>query len=150
MEVSLDSSLPYAFSSKLALTSLHAVYDQAFGAVSAGRRLPGVPSANVFAEIAWKDTLDRYGAALESVASKQVYAEDSNTDKPAPGYAVLNLRINAKQSVDNWRFKQFARLNNLLDRRYVGSVIVGDSNKRYYEAAPARNWLLGVSAQYVF
>lgn len=150
MEISLDSSLPYGFSSKLALTSLHAVYEQAFGAVSAGSRLPGVPSANFFAELAWKDTLDLYGAALESVASKQVYAEDSNTDKPAPGYAVLNLRINAKQSMGNWRFKQFARLNNLLDRTYVGSVIVGDNNKRYYEAAPGRNWLLGVSAQYVF
>jgi len=29
-------------------------------------------------------------------------------------------------------------------------VIVGDTNKRYYEAAPQRNWLLGVSAAYQF
>jgi iron complex outermembrane receptor protein len=29
-------------------------------------------------------------------------------------------------------------------------VIVGDANKRYYEAAPGRNWVLGVSAQYQF
>jgi len=150
MEVSLDSSLPYGFSSKVALTSLHAVYEQAYTNVASGSRLPGVPSANLFAELAWKDTLDRYGAALESVASNKVYAEDSNSDKPAPGYTVFNLRFNAKQSLGNWRFKQFARLNNLLNRTYVGSVIVGDSNKRYYEAAPGRNWLLGLSAQYVF
>ncbi|MGK5033549.1 TonB-dependent receptor family protein [Janthinobacterium sp. MDT1-19] len=150
MEVSLDSNLPYGFTTKVALTSLHAVYDQAFGSVREGSRLPGVPSANLFAELAWKDTLERFGAALESVASNQVYAEDSNSEKPAPGYTVFNARFNAKQSVGNWRFKEFARLNNLFDKTYVGSVIVGDSNKRYYEAAPGRNWLLGVSAQYSF
>jgi iron complex outermembrane receptor protein len=38
----------------------------------------------------------------------------------------------------------------LFDRSYAGSVIVGDTNKRYYEAAPSRNWQLGVSAQYQF
>ncbi|MNN35672.1 hypothetical protein D3C81_1495270 [compost metagenome] len=63
---------------------------------------------------------------------------------------MFNARFNAKQNVGNWRFKEFARLNNLFDKNYVGSVIVGDSNKRYYEAAPGRNWLLGVSAQYSF
>lgn len=155
MEVSLDSNLPYGFTAKVALTSLHAVYDQAFKTTSGttvreGSRLPGIPSANLFAELAWKDTLDRVGAALESVASNQVYAEDSNIEKPAPGYTVFNARFNAKQNVGNWRFKEFARLNNLFDKTYVGSVIVGDSNKRYYEAAPGRNWLLGVSAQYSF
>ena len=155
MEVSLDSNLPYGFTTKVALSSLHAVYDQAFKTTSGttvreGSRLPGVPSANLFAELAWKDTLDRFGAALESVASNQVYAEDSNIEKPAPGYTVFNARFNAKQNVGNWRFKEFARLNNLFDKTYVGSVIVGDNNKRYYEAAPGRNWLLGVSAQYSF
>ena len=155
MEVSLESNLPYGFTTKVALTSLHAVYDQAFKTTSGttvreGSRLPGVPSANLFAELAWKDTLDRFGAALESVASNQVYAEDSNSEKPAPGYTVFNARFNAKQNVGHWRFKEFARLNNLFDKTYVGSVIVGDSNKRYYEAAPGRNWLLGVSAMYSF
>ena len=28
--------------------------------------------------------------------------------------------------------------------------VIGDIHKRYYEAAPGRNWLLGVSAQYSF
>ena len=56
----------------------------------------------------------------------------------------------AKQSIGGWRISEFARLNNLADRRYIGSVIVGDSNKRYYEAAPGRNWVMGISAQYQF
>lgn len=149
-ELSLDTSLGGGVSGRLALTALRAVYDQGFGSVLAGSRLPGVPNANLFAELAWKDASDRYGAALESVASSKVYAEDANSEIPAPGYAVVNARVNAKQELGAWRFREFARVNNLMDRTYVGSLIVGDTNKRYYEAAPGRNWMLGASVAYAF
>ena len=149
-ELSLDTTLGGGVSGRLALTALRAVYDQGFGSVLAGSRLPGVPNANLFAELAWKDAAGRFGAALETVASSKIYAEDANSEIPAPGYAVVNARVNATQELGQWRFKQFVRLNNLLDRKYVGSLIVGDANKRYYEAAPGRNWMLGASAQYAF
>ena len=149
-ELSLDTTLGGGVSGRLALTALRAVYDQGFGSVLAGSRLPGVPNANLFAELAWKDAAGRFGAALETVASSKIYAEDANSEIPAPGYAVVNARFNATQELGQWRFKQFVRLNNLLDRKYVGSLIVGDANKRYYEAAPGRNWMLGASAQYAF
>ena len=79
-----------------------------------------------------------------------VYVDDANREKPAPGHAVVNARIQAMQEAGRWRVKQFARLNNMTDRQYVGSVIVGDANGRFYEAAPGRNWMLGFSAQYAF
>jgi iron complex outermembrane receptor protein len=149
-ELSLSSQLGAGFSSRLALTVLRATYDQAFGNVREGARLPGVPRANLFGELAWKSGGERFGAALEAVAAAKVYAEDANADIPAPGYSVLNARLTAKQDWMGWRFREYARLNNLLDRTYVGSVIVGDTNKRYYEAAPGRNWVAGFSAQYQF
>ena len=149
-EVSLDTSLGGGFTGKLALTLLRAVYDQGFGAVAAGSRLPGVPNANAFAELAYHDSAERFGAAVEAVASSKAYAEDANSEIPAPGYAVLNAHVEAKQSAGAWRFKQFVRVNNLLDRQYVGSVIVGDANKRFYEAAPGRNWMAGVSVARAF
>lgn len=149
-ELSLDSALAYGLSTRVALTTLRAVYDEGFGTVLRGSRLPGVPNASLFGELAWKDSADRIGAALEAQASGKVYAEDSNLEKAAPGYGVLNLRVHAKQALGGWQFKQFARINNLLDKTYVGSLIVGDSNKRYYEAAQGRNWLMGASAQYAF
>ena len=77
-------------------------------------------------------------------------AEDTNTDTAAPGYAIVNARVHASQQLGGWRLRQFARLNNMFDRGYVGSVIVGDTNRRFYEAAPGRNWILGASAQYQF
>ena len=149
-ELSLDSALGAGVKARLALTAMRAVYDQGFGSVRAGSRLPGVPNANLFAELAWKSAADRWGAAAEAIASSKVYAEDANAEIPAPGYAVTNLRVDAKQQAGAWRFKQFARMNNVFDRRYVGSVIVGDANKRFYEAAPGRNWMLGASVAYAF
>ncbi len=150
VEVAIDSAWRQGVSTRLALTGLRAVYDQGFGAVLAGSRLPGVPNASLFGELAWKDADGRFGAALETVANGKAYPEDSNREQAAPGYAIVNATFNAKQRAGAWRFGQFARLNNLFDRDYVGSLIVGDTNKRYYEAAPGRNWLLGASAQYQF
>ncbi|MBQ5942691.1 TonB-dependent receptor [Massilia sp. AB1] len=149
-ELSLDAELGAGFNARLALTVLRAVYDEGFGAVPEGSRLPGIPKTSLYGEFGWKEREGRFGAALETIANGRVYAEDTNTMTPAPGYAIVNARVQASQQLGGWRFKQFARLNNMFDRTYVGSVIVGDANRRYYEAAPGRNWVMGVSARYQF
>jgi iron complex outermembrane receptor protein len=129
---------------------LRAVYDQGFGNVRSGSRLPGVPDASLYGELAWKDASGRVGAGLETFASGKAYPDDANAARPAPGYAVFNGHVQARQEYGRWHVKEFVRLNNLFDRTYVGSLIVGDSNQRYYESAPGRNWIMGVSAQYRF
>jgi iron complex outermembrane receptor protein len=149
-ELSADAELGGGWNARLALTALRATYDEAFGAVPKGSRLPGIPKTSLYGELGWREQSGRFGAALETIANGRVYAEDTNTATPAPGYAIVNARMHASQQLGGWRFKQFARLNNLFDRGYVGSVIVGDANRRYYEAAPGRNWILGASAQYQF
>ncbi len=149
-ELSLDAQLDGGWHARLALTALRATYEEAFGAVPNGSRLPGIPKTSLYGELGWKEVAGRFGAALETIANGRVYAEDTNTAIPAPGYAIVNLRAQASQQWGGWRIKEFARLNNVFDRSYVGSVIVGDANRRFYEAAPGRNWILGVSAQYAF
>ena len=44
-----------------------------------------------------------------------------------------------------WTLREFVRVNNLADRNYVGSVIVGDTNQRFFEPAAGRNFLIGVT-----
>jgi iron complex outermembrane recepter protein len=149
-EVSASIGGEQGWNGRLAVTLLRAIYDQGFGSVLEGSRLPGVPNASLYGEVGWKEQDGRLAAALESFVSANTYPDDANIAQPAPGYAVFNARVQAAQEFDGWRLKQFVRLNNLLDRKYVGSVIVGDSNQRYYEAAPGRNWVAGVSAQYSF
>ena len=149
-ELSMDSSLGAGFSSRVVMTLLRAIYDQPFANVTQGSRLPGVPRANLFGELAWKSSSGKLGAAIETVASSRVYADDANLDLPAPGYALLNARVQAQQALGGWHLQEFVRMNNLADIQYVGSVIVGDANKRFYEAAPGRSWMLGFSARYSF
>lgn len=150
LEVSLDTGLAAGWNARLAATLLRAVYDQGFASVRAGSRLPGVPNASVYGELGWKDASGRIGAAVESFASANAYPDDANAAHPAPGYAVVNARVQASQAFNRWETREFIRLNNLFDHSYVGSLIVGDSNQRYYEAAPGRNWIVGMSAQYRF
>jgi iron complex outermembrane receptor protein len=150
LELSADAEWQRNWHGRLALSVLRAVYDEGFGAVLKGSRLPGVPNASLFGELAWKDSGDRYGAALEAIANTKMYPDDANQANPAPGYAIANVRVQAQQQLGAWRVKEYARVNNLFDRGYIGSVIVGDSNRRYYEAAPGRNWVIGASMQYRF
>jgi iron complex outermembrane receptor protein len=49
-----------------------------------------------------------------------------------------------------WQLRGFVRGDNLLDRRYAGSVIVNEGNGRFFEPAPGRTYLAGVSGKYAF
>ena len=150
VELSFDTRFGPGLNARVAANVLRAVYEDGFGSIPAGNRLPGVPRASLYGELGWTATDGKLGAALETIATSKVHPDDANAATPAPGYGIVNLRMQARQEVGQWRFKEFVRLNNLFDRDYVGSVIVGDSNRRFYEPAPGRNWVLGVSAQYQF
>lgn len=154
-ELALASRWSNGLATRLALTAMRAEYDAAFttssgSTIPAGNRLPGVPERNLFGELVWRAADGGLHAATELVARSHLYVEDSNQSAPAPGYAVLNLRAGLEQQRGPWRVAEFVRLDNLLDRKYIGSVIVGDTRQRFYEAAPGRAWLLGASLRYTF
>lgn len=149
VELALDANLPHGFSTRVALSGMRAI-DDGSSSPNAGRRLAGVPAATGFAELAWKNASGSLGAAIEAQASSRVHPDDANSEQAAPGYGIVNLRLQARQHAGAWSIKEFIRLNNALDRKYVGSLIVGDANRRFYEAAPGRNWLAGVTASYQF
>ena len=108
-----------------------------------------MPQTTLFAELNWKPR-DWVSTAVEGLYRSKVYVEDTNSQHAAPGYSVFNWRARFEQKVEHWTFHQTLRLDNLLDRQYVGSVIVGDGNGRYYEAAPGRSWYAGAGAEYQF
>ena len=82
--------------------------------------------------------------ALEAIYADKLYVNDRNTDA-APSYAVMNARIGFSQVRGAATWREFVRVNNIFDRNYSGSVIVGDTNGRFFEPAPGRNWFLGAS-----
>ena len=152
-ELGIESQLSEQWSANLAYTRLQATYDSDFSnnskTIDKGNYLPGVPQTLLFAELNWKPR-DWLSTAVEGMYRSKIYVEDTNQERAAPGYSVFNWRARFEQKVEHWTFHQTLRLDNLLDRQYVGSVIVGDGNRRFYEAAPGRSWYAGAGAQYSF
>ncbi len=112
--------------------------------IPAGNRISGTQRASGFAEVAWRPspTLGEVGLEWRTVAA--TVANDLNTEQ-APGYAVWNLRWSGKLNLGGGDvIEALARVDNLADRHYVGSVIVNDGNGRFYEPASPRSLLLSL------
>ena len=62
------------------------------------------------------------------------YAPGTSHSRPSLRF----FRDSLTQKGAAWELSEFVRVDNLADRRYVGSVIVGDTNGRYYGPAPSR------------
>jgi iron complex outermembrane recepter protein len=105
--------------------------------VAAGNFLPAIPENSVYLGVTWTYSPWGFSTTLETQGRGKIYADDRNTDAAA-GYWVANWRAGFEQQSRHWRFSEFASLDNLANRAYVGSVIVNDANSRFFEPAPGR------------
>ena len=159
IEASYAAALGDTLRTTLSLTQLNAVYADDFASgsgasavpVPAGNRLPGTPNRTAFAELVWTPRAAWQGlhAAIELVHTGRIVVNDINDDA-APAATVLNLRAGLAQTSGAWQFKELLRIDNAGDRRYAGSVIVNDANKRYFEPALPRTITLMLSAQHAW
>jgi iron complex outermembrane receptor protein len=117
--------------------------------VPAGSRLPGVPRATFYGELRWRHAPAGFVAVLEYQHRSRVWADDRNSEA-ADAYGVTNLAAGFTQIRGKWRFQEYVRADNVTNRRYAGSVVVNDANLRFYEPAPGRNYIAGVSARMEF
>ena len=121
---------------------------------AAAARACGQPPARrsaesqAYAELAWMPPAAAVASTrrVEVQHVGRIYVNDRNTDF-APAYTIANLRVGWRSIVGAGAFSQFVRVNNVADRNYVGSVIVGDTNGRFFEPAPGRNWFVGASVE---
>ena len=144
----------------LAASSVNAEYSQAFTSIingtstvtAAGKQLPGIPQHFLFSELLWSSQvadgskrLVRLGtqAGVELTQAGRLFANDTNTASAA-GYTTLALKASQGWAVGPGSLTAYARVDNLTDKRYVGSVIVNQAASQFYEPAPGRNWTLGL------
>lgn len=117
--------------------------------VPAGNRIPGIARQVAQAELGWAP-LQGWRAGAELRHASRVAVDDGNTQF-APRYTTLALHAGyLLRPSPRWELAAFARVDNVTDRRYAGSVIVNEGNQRYYESAPGRTWSTGVTATYRF
>lgn len=112
--------------------------------IPAGRRIPGIAGNSAYAELAYAPE-SGWRAGVEARRAGKVYVDDANSDAAA-SYAVLNVRIGYLWRVARWSVESFARIDNVTDRRYAGSVIVNEGNRRFFESAQRRTYLFGATA----
>ena len=105
--------------------------------VAAGNLLPAVARNSVYLGLTWSYSPLGFATTLETQGRGKIYADDRNTDAAA-GYWVANWRAGFEQQSRHWRFSEFVRIDNLANRAYVGSVIVNETNSRFFEPAPGR------------
>jgi iron complex outermembrane receptor protein len=107
-----------------------------------GKRIPGVPLHQLQASLTWR--WRRLFVTTEGMASSRALVDDANTSA-APGWAVANMRAGGRIPIGGATVTPVVTVQNLLDRRYVGSVVVNAAGGRFYEPAPERTLSVGVS-----
>ena len=143
VELSLLQPLGEAWNLQLAATQLEAEFrggTAADGGTNIAGRIPGVPERHAFARLQWQG--GPWSAALEAEAMGDVMVNDAGTES-APGYGLLHVEASRRWPTAAGPVRVFARIDNLLDRAHVGSVIVNEGNGRFYEPGGDRGWLLG-------
>jgi iron complex outermembrane recepter protein len=157
LELSAETVIAGPFEARMAYTYLKAVFREGFDTVtgtpatpvtiSGGSLIPGVPRNQLYGELRYRQP--GYFAQLEALRKARVAVNDQNSEY-ADGYTSVNLVGGLVQEGNGWRLTEFVRIDNLADRRYVGSVIVNEANNRYYEPSPLRNMSVGVQARLQF
>lgn len=108
-----------------------------------GNYIPGIAKNQAFLSLGWKPE-NGFNAGLDVRYSDRIYVNDINSQY-APSYTVAGANVGYNWNVKDLSVKTFARVDNLFDKDYSGSVIVNESNGRFYEPAEGRNWSAGLS-----
>ncbi|WP_159138669.1 TonB-dependent receptor [Acinetobacter sp. YH12200] len=136
IDATFDADIPEILSTSTPVTVL-------VPRVAAGNYIPGIAKNQAFLSLGWKPESGLH-AGLDVRYSDRIYVNDLNSDA-APSYTVAGANIGYNWNMKDWSVKTFARVDNLFDKDYSGSVIVNESNNRFFEPAEGRNWSVGLS-----
>ncbi|MDR3416836.1 MAG: TonB-dependent receptor [Nevskia sp.] len=151
LESELDAALGGDWHAQLAYSYLDATYRADCGPTTcvgskypivAGRRLPAVPESTLYGALRWGGELG-FNAALEGSYLSPVPVNDGNSSN-APAYGLLACSGGYTWESRRWRLQAFARVDNLLDTRYVGAVVINDTNGQFYESGAGRSAYAGI------
>ena len=145
---------------QLAYTLLDASYRDAFLTCTAapcaaanvtipsGNKIPGIARTAAYASLGWAPP-QGWRAALEVRSLSKVYVNDLNSDA-APAATVTSANVGYVLAAGPVELNTFVRVDNIGNRKTIGSVIVNEGNSRFFEPAPGRTWLASVTASASF
>jgi iron complex outermembrane recepter protein len=102
-----------------------------------------VPMNDAYVSVRWGEDMGLHaGANAQYVGA--IPTNDLNTVATA-AFTIFSADAGYGVELQHYRVSGFVRVNNLFNRRYVGSVIVDDSNSRYFEPGSGIAFLAGVN-----
>jgi iron complex outermembrane receptor protein len=156
-ELALDAWWSGGFTARLAYTYINAEVESPYMTcvttpchpilIPEGNHLPAVPQNSLYAGITWRYAPAGFFVTAETFGRSKIYTDDRNSDYAA-GYWVDNLRLGFEQDTAHWHLAESASIDNFTDRRYVGSVIVNETNTRFFEPAPGTTAFIILTAAY--
>ena len=137
---------------KAAATWTRANYEDPFSSTSAGstqvvqagQSLPGVPRRILYGELQWQPQGPQWHVAASWRHVGRIWANDVN-DAWAPASGQWGMRAVWRTMLADWRVDTLARVDNVFNQHAIGSVIVNESQRRYFEPSPGRSATLGVN-----
>ena len=136
----LDATFRESFNTSITTTATQVT-------VPAGAGLPGVAKNQAYGELRYRRA--PFQAVLEVLHRSSVPVNDPNSDFADP-FTVWSLAAGMVQQRARLRLTEFVRLDNVGNRGYAGSVIVNETNFRYFEPAPRRSMSAGIQASLQF
>ncbi|OIM99023.1 hypothetical protein BFR57_00085 [Idiomarina sp. MD25a] len=133
----LDSFVSYSY--------INANYQ---GGLYNGNQLPGVADSQWFTRLTWQP-MQATKVQLLGQYRGETYADDSNAVK-SPSYVKWDLAITQQWQIAENEFEAWLRVDNLLDRNYVGAVVVNQGSGRSFEPGIGRSASIGVSWHHLF
>jgi iron complex outermembrane receptor protein len=160
-ELELFKQWDHGIKTVLAATVMNATYQNSFltcqssstcsdaqlTTINSGNTLPGIAPQRLFAELSWRSPSKEWETGIEYRFSSSIFANDQNSES-ASSYNLFNVRLSHQTVWDEWAFRKFIRIDNIANTPYVGSVIVNEANKNYYETSPGLTWLVGATLSY--
>ena len=150
---------------QLSFTWMTVTYEQRFRTfptsstfVNAGNALPAIPQRQFFGNLTWtqNEQSTKPGSftpgmelAADLVGRSKIFANDLNTFQ-ASGYSMVNIRAQQKYKWGPFNTTTFAGIDNLFERKAVGSVIVNQASSQFFEPAMPLTALVGIQATMLF
>lgn len=154
MELSWNKSLWRDLTAQASYSYLDATFDANIPnsdpqkVVYSGNYIPGVAKNQAYVALGWQPETG-FNAGIDVRYMDKIYVNDTNSDV-APSYTVTSANIGYVWKNKDWKVRSYARVDNIFDENYVGSVIVNDGNNRFFEPADGVNWSAGLSITKAF
>ncbi|WP_414431043.1 TonB-dependent receptor family protein [Alcanivorax sp. IL3] len=122
-------------------------FDTQQNADVSGKRLPGIPQHQLFAQVDWQAESGLF-ASVESILGGHRYAENTNRTRVGSEWLV-NMRGGKAWKLNRQTLTLFTGINNLLDRDYYSNLRINANSDRpvesrgYFEPGPGTSYYAG-------